>query len=158
MWVFTRDHKSTFRYAAVTGDSFNMTTRTVTVNAGASSSPSTTEVRLRRPRQADDPAHVVRPKRLGVEGVGAAVAGDEQRVVPVANEMVREVKRRERGCAGLTALTWLRTERGVGVEQRGAVVGLAELYQGYSLCPPGHTAEYCTGYLFGYWWASDVLG
>jgi hypothetical protein len=30
--------------------------------------------------------------------------------------------------------------------------------QGYSLCPPGHTAEYCTGYLFGYWWASDVLG
>jgi hypothetical protein len=40
--------------------------------------------------------------------------------------------------------------------QRQTPDGLKDL--GYSTCPPGHTAEYCTGYLFGYWWASDVLG
>jgi hypothetical protein len=46
MWAFTRDHKCTFRYAAVTGDSFNTTTRTVTVNAGASSSPQEPRIRI----------------------------------------------------------------------------------------------------------------
>src|SRR5262249_61726545 len=60
----------------------------------------------------------------GVTVGGPAVGGEEQRVVEVTEESIREVDGRERGA--LTAPAGLRTERRVGAEQRAAVVGLPE--------------------------------
>src|SRR5215469_12192101 len=74
------------------------------------------------PGRGYQPAGVHRPAGGGVPGVGAAVGGEVDDVVEVADEPAGEVHRLERGA--LTAVTGSGAEGRITGEQRAAVVGL----------------------------------